>query len=68
MTSTAQDCTTDVCIVGAGISGLTTAYCLAKAGKRVVVLEGRTRGSGMTGRTTAHIMQVGSQSDDFTMP
>eukprot|EP00882_Tetradesmus_deserticola_P000301 GHRQ01000333.1.p1 GENE.GHRQ01000333.1~~GHRQ01000333.1.p1 ORF type:complete len:663 (+),score=295.35 GHRQ01000333.1:150-2138(+) len=40
----------DVCIVGGGISGLTTAYLLAKAGKRVVVLESRLLGSGQTGR------------------
>ena len=29
----------DVCVVGAGISGLSTAYLLAGAGKRVVVLD-----------------------------
>lgn len=50
-----QNITTDVCIIGAGITGLTAAYCLLKAGKQVVVVEDGTIGSGETGRTTAHI-------------
>src|SRR5215471_9763647 len=33
------DAEADVCVVGAGIAGLTTAYLLAKAGKSVVVLD-----------------------------
>jgi glycine/D-amino acid oxidase-like deaminating enzyme/nitrite reductase/ring-hydroxylating ferredoxin subunit len=45
----------DVCIVGAGIAGLTTAYCLMKAGKSVIVLDDGRAGGGMTGRTTAHL-------------
>ena len=45
----------DVCIVGAGIAGLTTAYLLAAEGKKVVVLEDGMIGSGETGRTTAHL-------------
>lgn len=44
----------DVCVVGAGIAGLTTAYLLQKEGKSVVVLEAMAVGSGETGRTTAH--------------
>lgn len=44
----------DVCIVGAGIAGLTTAYLLTKAGKKVCVLEDNKIGSGQTGKTTAH--------------
>lgn len=45
----------DVIVVGAGISGITTAYCLAKAGKSVIVIDDGYVGSGETGRTTAHV-------------
>ncbi len=45
----------DVCVVGAGIAGMSTAYTLAKGGKRVVVIDDGDIGSGETGRTTAHI-------------
>ena len=46
---------TDVCIIGAGIAGLTTAYLLAQEGRSVVVLDDGVIGGGMTGRTTAHL-------------
>src|SRR5687767_4284627 len=46
---------TDVCIIGAGIAGLTTAYFLAQEGRSVVVLDDGAIGGGMTGRTTAHL-------------
>jgi glycine/D-amino acid oxidase-like deaminating enzyme/nitrite reductase/ring-hydroxylating ferredoxin subunit len=46
---------TDVCVVGAGISGMTTAYLLARQGKSVIVLDARSIGGGETGRTTAHL-------------
>ena len=46
---------TEVCIVGGGISGLTTAYLLTKAGKRVVVVDDGAIGGGETSRTTAHL-------------
>lgn len=46
---------TDVVIVGGGISGLTTAYCLLKSGKKVIVVEDGNIASGETGRTTAHL-------------
>ncbi|HEX5631609.1 MAG TPA: FAD-dependent oxidoreductase, partial [Gemmatimonadales bacterium] len=46
----------EVCVVGAGIAGMTTAYLCAKKGKRVMVLDDGAIGSGMTGRTTAHLM------------
>ena len=48
----------DVCIVGAGIAGITTAYTLVRAGKKVVVLDDGLVGRGMTGRTTAHIVNA----------
>jgi glycine/D-amino acid oxidase-like deaminating enzyme/nitrite reductase/ring-hydroxylating ferredoxin subunit len=50
-----QNHTTPVAIVGAGIAGITTAYILAKAGKKVSVFEDGYVGSGETGRTTAHL-------------
>ena len=50
-----KDVTTDVCIVGAGIAGLSVAYALARAGRKVVVLDLDQIGSGESGRTTAHL-------------
>ncbi|MBA3545405.1 MAG: FAD-dependent oxidoreductase [Nannocystis sp.] len=50
-----EDLEVDVCVVGAGIAGLTTAYLLACEGKRVAVLERGPIGAGNTGRTTAHL-------------
>ena len=54
-TALGADITCDVCVVGAGISGITTAYLLAKEGKSVVVIDSKTIGGGETGRTTAHL-------------
>lgn len=45
----------DVCVIGAGIAGLTTAYLLAREGKKVVVLEDGQIGGGETASTTAHL-------------
>ena len=45
------DVEADVCIVGAGIAGMTTAYLLLKEGKSVVVLEDGSIGGGQTERT-----------------
>src|SRR4051794_4446030 len=45
----------DVCIIGGGIAGMTTAYLAAKAGKSVALLEDGSLGHGMTGFTTAHL-------------
>src|SRR4051794_7941083 len=50
-----KDRSAQVCIVGAGIAGLTTAYLLARAGHAVIVLEDGPIGGGMTARTTAHL-------------
>lgn len=53
-----SDVRCDVCVVGAGIAGLTTAYLLAKKGRSVVVLDDGPIGGGMTSRTTAHLMSA----------
>lgn len=45
----------DVVVVGAGIVGLTAALELARAGRRVLVLEARRMGSGVTGSTTGKV-------------
>jgi glycine/D-amino acid oxidase-like deaminating enzyme/nitrite reductase/ring-hydroxylating ferredoxin subunit len=45
----------DVCVVGAGIAGMSVAYQLSRAGKRVVVLDDGAVGGGQSGVTTAHL-------------
>jgi glycine/D-amino acid oxidase-like deaminating enzyme/nitrite reductase/ring-hydroxylating ferredoxin subunit len=52
----ASDARADVCIVGAGIAGLTTAYLLTKEGKRVIVVDDGPSAGGETCRTTAHLV------------
>src|SRR5688500_17324138 len=52
------DVSTDVCVVGAGIAGLTTAYRLAKAGHNVVVIDDGLTADGETCRTTAHLVNA----------
>ncbi len=46
--------TADVCIVGAGYTGLTTAIDLARQGVDVVVLEAQQAGFGGSGRNAGH--------------
>jgi glycine/D-amino acid oxidase-like deaminating enzyme len=50
-----EDIRTEVCSIGAGIAGLSTAYLLGREGRSVVVLDDGLIGGGMTGRTTAHL-------------
>ncbi len=49
------DARADVCVVGAGIAGISTAYLLARAGQKVIVLDDGPVGGGQTERTTAHL-------------
>ncbi len=53
-----RDVEVDVVVVGAGLTGITTAYLLRKEGVRVALLERGRICSGDTGRTTAHLTYV----------
>jgi choline dehydrogenase-like flavoprotein len=57
-TRLAEDAEADVVVVGAGLTGLTTAYLLVKGGKRVVVLERERCAMADTGHTSAHLTMV----------
>lgn len=46
---------TDVCVVGAGIAGLSVAYQLIRRGLKVIVLEKRDVGGGETGLSSGHL-------------
>ncbi len=53
-----RDLRTEICIVGAGVSGLVTAYLAAREGRRVIVVDGGAIADGETARTTAHLTCV----------
>jgi glycine/D-amino acid oxidase-like deaminating enzyme/nitrite reductase/ring-hydroxylating ferredoxin subunit len=53
--SLTQDLRTNVCVIGAGIAGMTTAYLLARAGRAIVLIDDGPIGGGETSRTTAHL-------------
>lgn len=44
-----------ICIVGAGIAGLSTAYMLLREGRDVLVIDAGQPGGGETGRSSAHL-------------
>ncbi|HEU4771929.1 MAG TPA: FAD-dependent oxidoreductase, partial [Candidatus Udaeobacter sp.] len=48
----------DVVVVGAGVTGITTAYLLKKAGSTVALIERERVASIDTGHTTAHLTYV----------
>src|SRR6266699_820217 len=53
-----ENLTADVCIIGAGIAGITTAYLLTRENRSVVLIDDGPVGGGMTGRTTAHLVNA----------
>jgi glycine/D-amino acid oxidase-like deaminating enzyme/nitrite reductase/ring-hydroxylating ferredoxin subunit len=53
-----ENTSADVCVVGAGIAGMSVAYELTQAGRTVVVLDDGAIGRGMTARTTAHVVNA----------
>ena len=48
----------DVCVIGGGIAGLSTAYHLCKAGRSVAVIDDGPLASGMTRMTTGHLTNM----------
>ena len=50
-----DDTRAHVCVIGAGIAGMTTAYLLQREGRAVIVVDDGPVGGGETGRTTAHL-------------
>ena len=50
-----RDLRVNVCIIGAGIAGMTCAYLLARTGRSIVVIDDGPIAGGETGRTTAHL-------------
>lgn len=48
----------DVCVIGGGIAGLTTAYLLQQEGYEVCLLERALLTHGQSGRSTAHLTTV----------
>src|SRR4030095_4857972 len=53
-----RDIDVDVAVVGGGITGLTAAYLLSAAGRRVAVVERDRCAQIDTGHTTAHVTMV----------
>ena len=53
-----QNVTVDVAIVGAGITGITAAYLLKKAGKTVALVEGQKIANSASGHTTAKVTSL----------
>lgn len=56
--SLTRDAKVDVCVIGGGVVGLTTALLLAKKGRDVMLVEADRVGSGESGKTTAHLTQT----------
>ena len=50
-----KECTAEVCIIGGGITGISTAYNLSKVGKKVIILEREELANKATGNTTAKV-------------
>lgn len=60
-----EDLTADVCIIGAGYTGMSTAIHLAESGLKVIVLEGERVGFGASGRNGGQIVHSYSRDIDF---
>ncbi len=52
----AGDQDADICVVGAGYTGLSSALHLAEQGYKVIVIEAETVGFGASGRNGGHVV------------
>ena len=50
-----QDISCEAAVIGGGLTGVTTAYYLSKAGIKTALFEAGVLGCGVSGKTTAHI-------------
>ena len=53
-----KNTTTDILIIGAGITGLTTAYFLKDINKKIIIIDKSIIGKGVTSKTTAKISYI----------
>ena len=53
-----ENISADVCVIGGGIAGVTTAYLAARENRTVVLIDDGPIGGGMTGRTTAQLVNA----------
>lgn len=58
------DASTEVLVIGGGITGLTLALLLARLGRQVMVLEAESIGCGSTGRSTGNLYETLSDGLD----
>ena len=61
------DARADVCVIGGGFTGISCALELARAGRKVILLEGRQIGWGASGRNGGQII-FGYSRDDLSAP
>lgn len=60
--SLTQSLSTEIAVIGGGITGLTCALLLGRAGKKVTVIEAGLVGSGTTGRSTGNLYSLVDQN------
>jgi gamma-glutamylputrescine oxidase len=60
-----EDITADICVVGSGFTGLSSALHLAEKGFKVVVVEGSRIGFGASGRNGGQLVNSYSRDMDF---
>ena len=64
-TKLTEDITADICVVGSGFTGLSSALHLAEKGFKVVVVEGSRIGFGASGRNGGQLVNSYSRDMDF---